>query len=115
MRYSEARGTLIYEKNLKSKISCQTPFNSVPRILSMRWKIESSWIMAKRIFLSYKTLIFKHIQYKKVQKSKSEPQKFSRLCRFKFVSRVEKIPSWTWRQEDGINYTWITELPNIGK
>jgi hypothetical protein len=26
MRYSEARGTLIYEKNLKSKISCQTPF-----------------------------------------------------------------------------------------
>ncbi len=27
MRYSEARGTLIYEKNLKSKISCQTPFN----------------------------------------------------------------------------------------
>jgi hypothetical protein len=27
MRYSEAQGTLIYEKNLKSKISCQTPFN----------------------------------------------------------------------------------------
>ncbi len=26
MGYSEARGTLIYEKNLKSKISCQTPF-----------------------------------------------------------------------------------------
>ena len=26
MRYSEAWGTLIYEKNLKSKISCQTPF-----------------------------------------------------------------------------------------
>jgi hypothetical protein len=26
MRYSEAQGTLIYEKNLKSKISCQTPF-----------------------------------------------------------------------------------------
>ncbi len=26
MRYSEARGTLIYEKNLKPKISCQTPF-----------------------------------------------------------------------------------------
>jgi hypothetical protein len=24
MAYSEARGTLIYEKNLKSKISCQT-------------------------------------------------------------------------------------------
>ena len=26
MRYSKARGTLIYEKNLKSKILCQTPF-----------------------------------------------------------------------------------------
>ncbi len=25
--YSEARGTLIFEKNMKSKISCQTPFN----------------------------------------------------------------------------------------
>ncbi len=24
--YSGARGTLIYEKNLKAKISCQTPF-----------------------------------------------------------------------------------------
>jgi hypothetical protein len=28
MSYSEAQGTLIYEKNLKSKISCQTPFKS---------------------------------------------------------------------------------------
>ncbi len=26
MGYSGAQGTLIYEKNLKSKISCQTPF-----------------------------------------------------------------------------------------
>jgi hypothetical protein len=26
MGYSGARGTLIYEKNLKAKISCQTPF-----------------------------------------------------------------------------------------
>ncbi len=26
MGYSGARGTLIYEKNLKSKVSCQTPF-----------------------------------------------------------------------------------------
>ena len=24
--YPEAQGTVIYEKNLKSKISCQTPF-----------------------------------------------------------------------------------------
>jgi hypothetical protein len=28
MKYLGAWGTLIYEKNLKSKISCQTPFNS---------------------------------------------------------------------------------------
>ncbi len=28
MGYSEARGPLTYEKNLKSKFSCQTPFNS---------------------------------------------------------------------------------------
>jgi hypothetical protein len=28
MVYSGARGTLIYEKNLKSKFSCQTPFNA---------------------------------------------------------------------------------------
>jgi hypothetical protein len=28
MGYSGARGTLICEKNLKSKISCQTPFNA---------------------------------------------------------------------------------------
>ena len=35
MRYSEARGTLIYEKNLKSKISCQTPFKFTAEILQM--------------------------------------------------------------------------------
>jgi hypothetical protein len=34
MRYSEARGTLIYEKKLKSKISCQTPFKIVPKTAS---------------------------------------------------------------------------------
>jgi hypothetical protein len=28
MEYSGAWGTLIHEKNLKSKISCQTPFKS---------------------------------------------------------------------------------------
>jgi hypothetical protein len=27
MGYSGALGTLIYDKNLKAKISCQTPFN----------------------------------------------------------------------------------------
>jgi hypothetical protein len=29
MGYSGARGTLIYEKNLMSKISCQTPFKGL--------------------------------------------------------------------------------------
>jgi hypothetical protein len=28
MAYSGARGTLIYEINFKSKISCQTPFKN---------------------------------------------------------------------------------------
>ncbi len=41
MGYSGARGTLIYEKNLISKISCQTPFNRVPRPLlgPPRWSL----------------------------------------------------------------------------
>ncbi len=30
--YSGAQGTLIYEKNLKSKISCQTPFKYINKI-----------------------------------------------------------------------------------
>ncbi len=30
MGYSGAQGTLIYEKNLKSNISCQTPFKESP-------------------------------------------------------------------------------------
>jgi hypothetical protein len=29
MGYSGARGTLIHEKNLMSKVSCQTPFNGL--------------------------------------------------------------------------------------
>jgi hypothetical protein len=32
MGYSGARGTLIYEKNLMSKISCQTPFKNKPQV-----------------------------------------------------------------------------------
>jgi hypothetical protein len=31
MEYLEAWGTLIHEKNLKSKISCQTPFKAKNR------------------------------------------------------------------------------------
>ncbi len=34
MGHSGARGTLIYEKNLKLKISCQTPFKSL-KILAL--------------------------------------------------------------------------------
>ncbi len=49
IRYSEARGTLIYEKNLKSKISCQTPFN-VSRNLSKSWCMFSSRLLKKYIF-----------------------------------------------------------------
>ena len=33
MAHSGARGTLIYEKNLKSKISCQTPFKCTDVLL----------------------------------------------------------------------------------
>jgi hypothetical protein len=46
--HSEAWGTLIYEKNLKSKISCQTPF---------KFEILSH----KRNFKSHLTLsVYKH-------------------------------------------------------
>ncbi len=38
MGYSGARGTLIYEKNLKAKISCQTPFKRLQiRALFPSW------------------------------------------------------------------------------
>ncbi len=32
LEYSGARGTLIHEKKLKSKISCQTLFNQLSRV-----------------------------------------------------------------------------------
>jgi hypothetical protein len=35
MGYSEARGPLAYEKNLKSKFSCQSPFNRGKYILEI--------------------------------------------------------------------------------
>jgi hypothetical protein len=42
--YSGARGTLIYEKNLKPKISCQTPFNfqTLLRVNFLRLQAERS-------------------------------------------------------------------------
>jgi hypothetical protein len=42
MRYSEVRGTLIYEKNLKSKISCQTPFKAKLITVQQRQALYSS-------------------------------------------------------------------------
>jgi hypothetical protein len=36
MEYLGAWGTLIHEKNLKSKISCQTPFNMKMNVLRVR-------------------------------------------------------------------------------
>ncbi len=41
MGYAGARGTLIYEKNLKAKISCQTPFNYISMISAV-----SEWILS---------------------------------------------------------------------
>ncbi len=40
MEYSGAQGTLIHEKKLKSKISCQTPFKALPsNTENERWKL----------------------------------------------------------------------------
>ncbi len=36
MEYLWAWGTLIYEKNLRSKISCQTPFKYSPHIFGIK-------------------------------------------------------------------------------
>ncbi len=48
MEYLEALGTLIHEKNLKSKISCQTPFKVYQYSLYMRiWLIYFSAALIK--------------------------------------------------------------------
>jgi hypothetical protein len=39
MGYSGARGTLIYEKNLKAKISCQTPVKYFPVLSPFVFKV----------------------------------------------------------------------------
>ncbi len=43
MGYSGARGTLIYEKNLMSKISCQTPFKE-PRNQGIKVSIPPAYV-----------------------------------------------------------------------
>ncbi len=40
MVYSGALGTLIYEKNLKSKISCKTPFKYSIQICDGFWTVQ---------------------------------------------------------------------------
>ncbi len=53
MEYLGAWGTLIYEKKLRSKISCQTPFNEgreIPSPLSnVEKKLKSSLSMANLV------------------------------------------------------------------
>jgi len=46
MEYLEAWGTLIHEKNLKSKISCQTPFKGT--VLLMRAEVGWKWFPSNR-------------------------------------------------------------------
>ncbi len=46
MGYSGAQETLIYEKNLKSKISCQTPFKNESAKLIQG----ALWLIFLRIF-----------------------------------------------------------------
>jgi hypothetical protein len=48
MEYLGARGTLIHEKNLKSKISCQTPFKNTDKPLERS-------VMLHVFFLSFKS------------------------------------------------------------
>ena len=51
MGHSAARGTLIYEKNLKLKILCQTPFKLwVGPLCSRRWVVEV-WRTRWNLFL----------------------------------------------------------------
>ncbi len=54
MEYLEAWGTLIHEKNLKSKISCQTPFKSSRPVL-----------LGKERFNYYNCNYFKKVSYEK--------------------------------------------------
>ncbi len=92
-----SRGDL-HKGDQLSSAHTEYKLNSVPRILSISLtqfrvysvcaeagRVVSSWIMAKSIFLSYKTLILKHIVCQKVHNSKSELTKFSRLCTFDLI------------------------------
>jgi hypothetical protein len=45
MGYSGARGTLIYEKNLMLKISCQTPFKRMLNYSAYNFKAHSQPVL----------------------------------------------------------------------
>jgi hypothetical protein len=44
MDYSGVRGTLIHEKKLRSKISCQTPFNKIELYINVPGKDVLYWL-----------------------------------------------------------------------
>ncbi len=60
MGYSGAQGTLIYEKNLMSKISCQTPFKYIITFIALEvelfYKSRFNFII-KNIFYVHSTYI----------------------------------------------------------
>ncbi len=52
MEYSGAWGTLIYEKNLKSKFSCQTPFKFIITTVTEASKFILSILLLPRVRIS---------------------------------------------------------------
>jgi hypothetical protein len=60
----------------------------------MHRKIVSSWIITKSNLFSYKTLIFKHIECKKVQNTKLEPTKSCTATLQIYVDPTALHPSW---------------------
>jgi hypothetical protein len=60
MGYSGARGTLIYEKNMKSKISCQTPFKqSSKSVIIFMYLRRSLWF----IYLDFIKVVCFYLMY----------------------------------------------------
>jgi hypothetical protein len=62
MEYSGARGTLIHEKKLKSKISCQTPFYE-----NKKMKYKNQGVQRDVVYLDWPIAPILH-------NSKSEPK-----------------------------------------
>jgi hypothetical protein len=108
MKYLWAWGTLIHEKNLKSKISCQTPFkdNEMPCIsvskLSQKQKVVSKFeyehfklifvrskIMYLRICGSFKSAIVGPINRKSANSKKYMVRK-SQILKLLHLRKVRK-------------------------